>query len=269
MTQVEMISEFQEHEFVEAFFELGSEEHFWFRWRFEAFLKQARQVGVPLDEPLSVLDIGAGRGVLRQQIERATEWTVDITDLDHRALESSDAARGTTYYYDVLEKKAEWKGKYDVLLLFDVLEHIENTRPFLDAVLYHLKDDGYLFLNVPALPILFSRFDEVQGHHRRYTVKTLKREFDDLPVELKDMRYWGLVNIPTLLVRRFLLSQFSKGKTDDEIYRRGFALPGKMVNDVFLGIMKAELALPAQQVAGSAILAAVQRTAGQGLVSSN
>jgi 2-polyprenyl-3-methyl-5-hydroxy-6-metoxy-1,4-benzoquinol methylase len=50
----------------------------------------------------------------------------------------------------VLEKREEFRNQYDVAILFDVIEHIEPTRPFLEAVLFHLKPGGILLVNEPA-----------------------------------------------------------------------------------------------------------------------
>lgn len=254
MAEVEIISPLQDHEFIDTCYELGVGTHFWFRWRIESFIKQLDRLQISRESSMRVLDVGAGTGVVREQVEAVTNWIVDITDLDHGALKASSEGRGKTYYYDVLEKRPEWKEKYDAILLFDVLEHIEKTEGFIDALLFHLKKDGFLFINVPAMPILFSRYDEVQGHFRRYTLQTLEKEFAASPVEIADMTYWGWMNIPMLLVRRVWLKYTTKGDTDEEIYRQGFSPPGKIVNDAFLQMMQLELKLPTQKIAGSSIL---------------
>jgi SAM-dependent methyltransferase len=257
--EVELISPLQDHQFVETFFELSSEGHFWFSWRFRAFLEQIKELQIPLQSGMRVLDVGAGAGVLREQVEAATNWTVDNTDLDYKALQASKKGRGNTFYYDILEKRPDWHEKYDAILLFDVLEHIETTEGFIDAILFHLKKDGYLFLNAPAMPLLFSRYDEVQGHFRRYTMQTLETEFARPPVEILDMRFWGCLNVPLLLMRRVWLHYFSQNKTDEEIFRQGFAPPGKLVNAAFLNMMKLELSFPAQKQVGSSILLAARK----------
>lgn len=58
--------------------------------------------------------------------------------------------------------------RFDVLCLFDVLEHIEDDAGALDWCRAHLADDGRLFLTVPAYQFLWSRHDEVAHHRRRY-----------------------------------------------------------------------------------------------------
>ena len=258
-TKIEEISQPQEYRFIEDFYDLSTEDHFWFAWRFRSFVEQLRSLRVEVDKPLEVLDVGSGIGTLRRQIERATEWTVDITDLDRSALEKALPGRGRIYYYDVTEQKPDLHEKYDAIVLFDVLEHIKETRGFLDAILYHLKPGGLVFLNVPALMVLFSRYDEVQGHYRRYDIAGLKREFEGLPVEILDARYWGLGNIPPLIVRRFWLKWFGSGKTDEQIWREGFSASSGIVNQAFLTLMKAETFITKRPFLGSSILMAVRK----------
>lgn len=260
INEVEIITPLQSHHFIESFYELSIESHFWVKWRFEAFLKQLGQLKIPAGGALQVLDVGSGRGTLRNQIEAATDWTVDITDLDYKALQESASVRGRTFYYDILEKRPEWREKYDAIMLFDVLEHIELTGPFIDALQFHLKSRGFLFINVPALPVLFSRYDEVQNHFRRYTIPTLTSEFSASDLRILDIRYWGLLNVPPLLVRRFWLNAFSKGKSDEEIFQMGFAPPSMFINGLFMKLMKLELALPGNRFAGSSILMAARKT---------
>ena len=55
-----------------------------------------------------------------------------------------------------------------MVVLFDVLEHIPDTQPFLSSVIRHIKLNGFLLINVPALQTLYSKYDETVGHVRRY-----------------------------------------------------------------------------------------------------
>src|SRR5437868_2144151 len=136
--QIEIISPLQSYAFLESWYDLSEESHFWFKWRLEALLNQLRTLNFPLRERLKVLDVGCGIGVLRSQLEAATSWTIDATDLDYNALARVKPGRGRTLYYDILEERTALKESYDILLLFDVLEHIEQTQPIIKSLLFHL-----------------------------------------------------------------------------------------------------------------------------------
>src|ERR1051326_4693625 len=194
--QIEIISPLQSHAFLESWYDLSEESHLWFKWRLEALLDQLRALNIPLDERLKVLDVSCGTGILRSQLEAATSLVIDATDLDYKALGRVKPGRGRTLYYDILEERAGLKESYDIVLLFDVLEHIEQTQPFIKSLLFHLKVGGLLIVNVPALQFLYSRYDEIAGHVRRYNTETLRDELPRFALTVRDIRYWGLINIP-------------------------------------------------------------------------
>jgi SAM-dependent methyltransferase len=60
--------------------------------------------------------------------------------------------------------------KFDVVLLMDVLEHIEDAAGALRYAADHCKPGGYLFVTLPALMALWSRHDEFLGHQHRYNL---------------------------------------------------------------------------------------------------
>ena len=57
----------------------------------------------------------------------------------------------------------------DVIVMHDVLEHIEDETATVARIETLLKPDGVLVMSVPALPSLFGYHDEQLGHYRRYT----------------------------------------------------------------------------------------------------
>lgn len=65
---------------------------------------------------------------------------------------------------------------HDLLLVLDVLEHVEDPVGFIDRELRPLAVPGTpVLVSVPAYPSLFGDHDRALGHHRRYR----RREFLD------------------------------------------------------------------------------------------
>jgi SAM-dependent methyltransferase len=120
------------------------------------------------DQAKSALDIGSGDGYFAQRlladspsVERLTcfDLAYDATWLQGKA--AVDPRLVFT------AKKPE--GKFDLVLMLDVLEHVENDRAaLLDGVSSFLEPRGWLLVSVPAGESLFSRHDELLGHKRRY-----------------------------------------------------------------------------------------------------
>jgi 2-polyprenyl-3-methyl-5-hydroxy-6-metoxy-1,4-benzoquinol methylase len=256
---VKIVTPLQNHKFLDSWYELSNENHFWFRWRVKAFLQQLNDLKIPLQKDWKVLDIGCGTGILQKQIESATNWTVDSTDLDYQALCHAEQGRGQIMYYDIIEKNPEFKEKYDAVILFDVIEHIEDTDTFIESVLFHIKKDGFLFVNVPALQSLFSRYDEVQGHFRRYNKIEINQEFNNFPMKTLDIRYWGLINIPLILARKIFLASVHQKKSKEQIFRQGFEPPNNLINSCLIGLMNCETFFIKKPIKGSSVLWAGQK----------
>jgi hypothetical protein len=159
-------------------------------------------------------------------------------------------------YYDILEKHPQFCELYDIAILFDVIEHIENTKPFLDAAFYHLKPGGVLLVNVPALMALFGEYDMVAGHYRRYTQKTLAEEFAPFDATIADQVYWGFSMIPLLYLRKLVL----KGSIDDnQTIRTGFSPPSPIAHAFLKSAMKLETTLLKRPPLGSSVMSAIRK----------
>ncbi len=63
---------------------------------------------------------------------------------------------------------------FDTILYIDVLEHIEEDAAELRTAAQHLRPGGHLIVLSPAHQWLFSPFDKVIGHYRRYTRASLQ-----------------------------------------------------------------------------------------------
>ena len=257
MNAVKELSRGAAPDFPDEWYEVAGEGLFWFEWRFRAFLAQLDALGVPLDASWHGLDIGCGHGVARGQIERATAWTTDGADLNRLALAQNDTRSGESYYYDIHERRSEFADHYDFLILFDVVEHLERTREFLDSALYHLRPGGLLFINVPALNGLLSDYDEVVGHHRRYDKSTLRGEADGVGLRVLDLRYWGFAMLPYLVLRK--LMPRTAGSTRKTI-TRGIVPPAKWTERPIRGIMKLETNFLKNPVLGTSLLMVAEKS---------
>lgn len=250
---VEIISKVKQFSFVEGWYELTAESHFWFQWRLAALLEQLKRLRIPLTKPFKVLEIGGGTGLFRSQMERSTEWHVDVTDLDIEALTRCKPGRGRIMYYDISEERDAFLEAYDVVVLFDVLEHISNTQPFLSSVIRHIKLGGFLLINVPALQILYGKYDATVGHVRRYNKKTISAEFSRFNIEIQDLCYWGMAMVPVLALRKLVLAMQWNRQVRQTV-SCGLEPPHPLVHSVLRAIMRMETALLSKPPIGSSVL---------------
>jgi hypothetical protein len=96
----------------------------------------------------------------------------------------------------------EGAAEADVVTLLDVIEHVDDDRGLLADTVHPMRVDATLVVTVPALPRLWSGWDEQLGHHRRYTRETLGEVTRDLPLVVDELDYVFPELIPPALVRR-------------------------------------------------------------------
>jgi SAM-dependent methyltransferase len=255
-SHIEFITELQTITFPTEWYDANSEEHFWFQWRARATNALIQRLDLPTGSPLQVFDIGCGTGLTCRQLGLTTSWVFDGADLNIEALTRCRAGVRRVLYYDVLERCREFHERYDIIVLFDVIEHIEQTQPFIDAVLFHLKPGGVVLVNVPALMTLYGRYDTAAGHYRRYTKETLADEFRAFDVNVIDQVYWGLTMVPLLFLRKlFLRDDLGEGRT----IHVGFYPPSPIAHTVLKTVMNLETRLIKRPPLGSSVLSAFRK----------
>jgi len=90
---------------------------------------------------------------------------------------------------DIFNVTPQTYGMFDTVIYIHVLEHIEKHREALDKTAELINKGGYVLIEVPALPFLFSVHDEMLGHYRRYTKKIMREAINDEYYETVRMFY--------------------------------------------------------------------------------
>ena len=143
--------------------------------------------------------------------------------------------------------------RFDLVLLFDVFEHIADEERFLAALKFHLAPGGKLVVNVPAGKWLHSAYDEAVGHLRRYSIRSLRDSAARSNLQVTKWSYWGLPLVPTLVLRRLWLL----GKHDNEkVISDGFSSRTKALNQ-WLGLIAMCEPIP-QRLLGTSVMAVLQ-----------
>jgi 2-polyprenyl-3-methyl-5-hydroxy-6-metoxy-1,4-benzoquinol methylase len=226
---VEVISQIESDDFPDTWYELSNENHFWFIWRINSFISQIKHLGIPQTRELHVLEVGCGNGTVRKQLEKHTNWNIDGVEINLKALNKNGSnRRGRTMLYNVHDRDESLKEKYDAIILFDVIEHIEDIKLFLQSCIFHLKQNGLMFINVPALNLLFSQYDKQVGHYRRYNKLMIHNQLVLSNLQVIDMRYWGVISLPMLIARKLLLKLLKLDRRN--VVNIGFKPPSPLFN---------------------------------------
>src|SRR5262249_23693342 len=149
--------------------------------------------------PARILDAGAGDAWFATQLLQAmpvgTEMTCwdagySPTEIAERTARSGDALRFSTRRPDA---------RFDLLLLLDVLEHVDDDRAFLTTLVRdNLAGGGSVVVTVPAWPWLYGAHDAALNHRRRYGQAEARRLLADAGLAI--VRRGGLFH--ALLIAR-------------------------------------------------------------------
>jgi hypothetical protein len=226
-------------------------DHFWVKRRFEVMRRLA---GSEIASAARIAEVGCGNGVVQRQVEIAYSRGVDGFDLNDFALKHNISKQSGVFCYDVHDRLPQLHERYDLLLLLDVLEHIPDEDAFLDAVLFLVSRGGCVIVNVPAGQFLYSSYDRVQGHCRRYSFHGLREVLERNGLRILRATYWGMPLVPLLLLRRWLHA----GEDEADVMRKGFLPPWKHANRLLRLLARAER-IP-QRSAGTSVMMVLERT---------
>ncbi len=167
----------------------------------DACLAESREAG------MHYLDFGCGAGgvmsaVIARRKPRAalgldgTQAVVDIA-----------VARGLNARYADFRKPLSLPFEPDAITCLDVLEHLEDPVLALRHLAGVTTTDALLVVTVPAMPSLHSRWDDVCGHHRRYTRSLLAEHLRAGGWKPRRMRHLFSYCVPPAWLQRRVLKR--------------------------------------------------------------
>ena len=123
--------------------------------------------------------------------------------------------------------------KFDLVVAFDVLEHIEDDANSFAALVDKLHPDGYLFITVPAYAWMMSAHDHAHHHHRRYSRTSLKALAAQEDIEMLRLGNFNTLLFPVIAAMRLIGKGSDKKHSDAD-------MPGNMVNAILRRIFSWE-----------------------------
>ncbi|MEC8642130.1 MAG: methyltransferase domain-containing protein [Pseudomonadota bacterium] len=203
--------------------------HWYYRAKSEMMLSHLH--GLKLD---SVMDIGSGSGFFARQIlQNTSSRDVICVDPGYDADLAEEVGTKTLRFVRSVET-----ADCDLMVMMDVLEHIEDDVGFLGDYAGMAQPGTHLFVTVPAFQFLWSGHDVFLEHFRRYTLGSLTRLVRGAGFDIVRSHYFFGAAFPLAATLR-LKDRLLPGGAP----RSSMRSHSQLVNNMAYRVCRAEMAL--------------------------
>jgi SAM-dependent methyltransferase len=205
--------------------------HPWWHARADLALAMLRCQGIA--PPASILEVGCGWGVNLDALE-AAGYAVSGLDISRQILEHIDRPGRRLIEADLNRDLPVQAAVSDGLLALDVIEHIDDDVGAVKRFAQLLRPRGVAIVSVPARPDLFTEFDSIQGHRRRYLPENLRAVFPGSGLEVRAILWWGAWMVSVLRrMRKTKPGEVAKPARSYAEYLRLPPWPGPLLMKLF------------------------------------
>lgn len=204
--------------------------HWWFVARRQILLDVIARLALPTSAKL--LDVGCGAGAFLEGFSQGYEaYGIDASAL---AIGFCRQRGLQNVFSCTLENFPRPEMRFDLITLLDVIEHIEDDQRALDLVRERLLPGGFVVVTVPAYRWLWSRWDELNHHRRRYAQSQLRERLERAGFAVQTLSYFNSLLFPCALFSRLISKLF---KLTDE---PGAKIPARSINALMTWIFAVE-----------------------------
>jgi SAM-dependent methyltransferase len=230
--------------------------HWWFRGKRNVLERIIDSFNLPRE--CKILEIGCGIGANIEMLANfGAVWALEVDEyaLDCAIRANSGAVIKKGWLPDGLSAIAD--REFDLICLFDVLEHIERDDAALRQIRAFLERESKLLITVPAYQWLFSRHDHNMKHFRRYNRENLSDKLTSNGYKVLYSGYMNMLSFPLMAASRF----FDRYARKDGV-ASGVKVPPRVINfALFLAFSLETLWIPrfSSPFGGSVVAVAEKR----------
>ncbi len=206
--------------------------HWWFVARRKIIKWQLESLEIP--EKARILEVGCGTGGNIALLNRFGDVT--CVELDEAA---AKMARGRNISPVLLGRlpndMPNFSQQFDVVTLFDVIEHIDEDESSLKNCIDLLKPGGRLVLTVPAFNFLWSQHDDENHHRRRYRRQDLVGLAECCGVSINFISYFNFWLFPMVAAVKLIRKIFPYKNSWQDMRQ-----PNKISNLILQAIFSSE-----------------------------
>jgi len=208
--------------------------HWWYRASREIISKVLDKFFQGRDN-LDILDVGCGAG---SNINLLKKFGHVLGLEPEESMAEYCQKRGLEIVRCQIEDFQESQ-KFDLITVFDVLEHIKDDRQTIRKFASMLNKDGYILITVPAKKLLWTRHDQACHHYRRYEAQDIENLVQN-EFKLVYLSYYNFFLFPAIFIGLKLKHLFKS----DHLPAK---LPNKFINRLLYRIFSSEKKVIAQR----------------------
>lgn len=216
-------------------FFLVQQSHWWFTTRKKIVLDTIARFRRDSAEE-QILDIGCGCGVMLNSLnELGSTYGLDMSD---DAIAFCNEIFGGEVKRGHLPDQVPFpREKFSLITALDVIEHIDLDQQSLKTLHDLLQPKGLAIVTVPAYQFLWSKFDEMNEHKRRYTRHELQLKLQNAGFKIEKISYFNSLLFPLVFAIRMVNKVLGRNGASD------IELPGKRLNALLGKIFGLEVSL--------------------------
>ncbi|MEP6697360.1 MAG: methyltransferase domain-containing protein [Pseudonocardiales bacterium] len=218
--------------------------HWWYRERRWLLARELARIPGP---PGVAVDIGAAGGG-NTRVLRKRGWREVVIEYGEEGAQTA-AVRGLRTVRGDGTALPLRSGAIDLVVAFDVLEHIEDDAAAAAEIHRVLAPGGTLLVAVPCDMALWSAHDVAVGHVRRYDRASLRSLIAGAGLVVEDLRSWNVLLRAVVRMRR-------RTSTESDLTELN-----PVINAGLTTIIRAERLLPVGGRKGVSLLLRARRAA--------
>ena len=189
-------------------------DYWWFAARRRIVLSLVDRYVKPAHTP-RFLDVGCGTGSMLQALE-GRGGAVGVDASEEALAFAATRTKAALVKGEVPEVLRSLEGKFDCVLLLDLLEHVGDDRETVRAAAGVLDGGGVMIITVPAHPWLYAPRVAYHHHLRRYRKGEVKQLVAGAGLAEVFTSYYNALFFPVAVAQR-LWSRVSGGEPGPDI----------------------------------------------------
>lgn len=164
----------------------------------------------------SYLEVGCGTGFVLQMLQKTfAGWRIYATEAQPEGIAfACKRVPANVSFFQMDACHIPFRDEFDMVGAFDVIEHILDDVAAVNQIHAALKPQGYFILSVPQHMFLWSKYDEVSCHFRRYSANEIENKLKVAGFSILTSTSFNSLLLPLMILSRAIKKGNSGSQVD-------------------------------------------------------